>query len=95
MKALESTIKIISDKRSLTKGSEKGASNYIDNLVSAKNGRLIEVWEADALKALFSSVRNPHGHGPGSEEMPSLSPPQENWVIESAMSWIKSLVVRS
>ncbi len=95
LKALESTIKIISDKRSLTKGSEKGAAHYIDNLVSAKNGRFIEVWEADALKALFSWVRNPHGHGPGSEEMPSLSLAQQNWVIESAMSWIKSLVIRS
>ena len=95
LKALESAIKIISDKRLLTKGSEKGASHYIDNLVSSKNGRFIEVWEAEALKALFSSVRNPHGHGPGSEKMPSLSLPQQNWVIESAMSWIKSLVARS
>jgi len=95
LKALESAIKIISDKRLLTKGSEKGASHYIDNLVSTKNGKLIEVWEAEALKALFSSVRNPHGHGPGSEEMPSLSLPQQNWAIESAMSWIKSLIARS
>jgi hypothetical protein len=95
MKALESAIKIISDRKLLTKGAEKGASQFIDNLVSSKKGRFIEVWEAEALKALFSSVRNPHGHGPGSQEMPSLSLPQQNWVIESAMIWVKSLVARS
>lgn len=95
LKAVESTIKIISDDKSLTRGTEKGAANYIDNLISAKNGRIIEVWEGDALKALFGSVRNPHGHGPGSAPMPSLSPEQQDWVIESAMSWIKSLIKRS
>ena len=49
-KALESAIKIISDQRNLTSGNEKGASHYIDNLVSKHNGRYIDTWEADILK---------------------------------------------
>jgi hypothetical protein len=64
--ALESAIKIISEEKGWTTGSEKGAANYIDNLVSAKNGRFIEMWESVALKALFSKLRNPHSHGGGS-----------------------------
>lgn len=95
MKALESTIKIISDSKGWTKGTEKGAANYIDNLVSAKNGRFIATWEADLLKGLFMSVRNPQGHGPGKDPMPTMSPEQTTWSIETAMSWIKSLVRRS
>ena len=95
LKAVESTIKIISDEKSFTRGTEKGAAQYIDNLVSSKNGRLIEVWEGEALKQLFSTVRNPHGHGPGGAPMPSLSLEQQDWVIESAMSWIKSLIRRA
>jgi hypothetical protein len=93
-KALESAIKIISDKNGFTRGTEKGAADYLDNLVSAKNGRFIEVWESDALKGLFSKVRNPFGHGPGGEPMPELSPEQTNWTIETCMSWTKSLVRR-
>jgi AbiJ N-terminal domain 4 len=93
-KALESAIKIISDTKGFTRGSEKGAAEYIDNLVSAKNGRFIDVWESDALKGLFSKVRNPLGHGPGGEPMPELSPEQTNWVIETCMSWTKSLARR-
>jgi hypothetical protein len=37
-RALESTIKIISDMRGLTHGGEKGAHNFIDNLASQKAG---------------------------------------------------------
>lgn len=95
LKALESAIKIVSDKNGWTRGSERGAANFIDNLVSASNGRFIEPWEAEMLKALFSRVRNPHGHGPGNEAMPDLSLVQQTWVIESAMSWTKSLLHRS
>jgi hypothetical protein len=94
MKALESTIKIISDEKNFTLGSENGASNYIDNLVSSKNGRFISVWESDNLKSLFKNLRNPHGHGPGSSPPPQLSKEQEQWVIETAMIWIKSLIRR-
>lgn len=94
LKALESTVKIISDDKGWSRGSERGAANYIDNLVSANNGRFIEVWESELLKALFRDLRNPHGHGPGSAPQPNLSPEQEQWVIETAMIWIKSLVHR-
>jgi hypothetical protein len=93
-KALESTIKVISGKKGFTRGTEKGAADYIDNLVSAKNGRFIEVWESEVLKGIFSKVRNPLGHGPGGEPMPELSPEQTNWTIETCMSWTKSLVRR-
>jgi hypothetical protein len=94
LKALESTIKIISDERGWTRGNEKGAANYIDNLVSAANGRFIAVWEAEALKLLFRELRNPQGHGAGSQPPPTLSTTQVTWTIESSMSWIKSLIRR-
>lgn len=90
-RALESTIKIISDEKHLSTGKERGAHNYIDNL---KSGKLIEDWEADALKAFFTKVRNPLGHGPGAGEMPSLNDHQTNWAIENCMTWVKSLVRR-
>ncbi|MEO8059461.1 MAG: hypothetical protein ABI671_14180, partial [Burkholderiales bacterium] len=93
-KALESAIKIISDAKGWTTGAEKGAANYIDNLVSQKNGRFIDVWEANLLKEYFGKVRNTVGHGPGSEPMPTLNAEQTNWAIESAMSWVRSLVKR-
>ncbi|WOH51963.1 AbiJ-NTD4 domain-containing protein [Bradyrhizobium sp. sBnM-33] len=71
-RSLESTIKIISGEKQLTTGKEKGAHNYIDNLMGAK---LIEVWEMEALKHFFTKVRNPFGHGPGAAPMPSLTRP--------------------
>ena len=92
--ALESTIKIISTQKNWTTGNEKGAANYIDNLVSKNNGRFIEPWEGDMLKTMFSDVRNPFAHGPGQEPMPKLSDEQTDWAIDTAMSWIKSLVRR-
>lgn len=94
LKALESTIKIISDEKGWTRGNERGAAHYIDNLVSSANGRFIDPWEAEYLKALFRDLRNPHGHGPGSATQPTLSYHQQNWVIESSMIWIKSLANR-
>jgi hypothetical protein len=93
-KALESTIKIISDEKGWSSGKENGAAAYIDNLVASKNGRFIEVWEGEALKAIFRHVRNPLGHGPGGEPMPELTQQQTNWTIETAMSWTKSLIQR-
>ncbi|SFL42354.1 hypothetical protein SAMN03159423_1931 [Bradyrhizobium sp. NFR13] len=90
-RALESAIKIISDEKQLTKGNEKGAHNYIDNLRGAK---LIEVWEMQALKDFFTKVRNPFGHGPGAAPMPSLTDHQTNWAVENSMIWIKSLIRR-
>jgi len=93
-KALESTIKIISHEKGWTRGNENGPANYIDNLVSRNNGRFIDPWESEQLKHLFSTVRNPHGHGSGPDPPPNLSRQQEAWVIDNAMCWIKSLVTR-
>lgn len=92
-RALESTIKIISNESGWTHGGEKGAHNFIDNLGAKKNA-FIAQWEADALKAFFSAVRNPFGHGPGAAEMPKLSDAQTNCAIENCMSWIKGLIQR-
>jgi hypothetical protein len=93
-RSLESTIKILSDNKGLTHGGEKGAHNYIDNLAS-KNAGFIELWEAEQFKAYFSKVRNPLGHGPGNEPMPTLTKQQTDWAIDFAMASIKSLIRRS
>ena len=50
-RALESTIKIISDEKGWTHGRERGAQNYIDNLVSRKNVSFINSWEMNYLKS--------------------------------------------
>ena len=92
-KALESTIKIICGQKGWTTGKETGAKNYIDQLGS-KSHAFIDRWEADTLIEFFKVVRNPFGHGAGSEVMPSLSRPQTEWAIEFSMSWIKSLIRR-
>lgn len=94
-KALESTVKIISDERGWSTGRERGAANYIDNLVSEANGRFLAPWEGDMLKEYFRNLRNPHGHGAGSQPPPLLTPDQIAWAIEVAMAWIKNLVRRS
>lgn len=90
-RALESTIKIISEQKGWTTGKERGAHNFIENLAS---GRLIAPWESEALKHFYTKVRNPLGHGPGSAEMPDLSPQQTQWAIETCMSWTKTLIER-
>ena len=93
-KALESAIKIVSDKKGWTRGTETGAAQYIDNLVSKANGSYLAVWEGEMLKDYFRKVRNSVGHGPGSEPMPELSLVQTDWAIETAMSWVRTLVRR-
>lgn len=93
-KALESAIKIVSDTKGWTRGKENGASAYIDNLVSKENGAFLTVWEGEMLRDYFRKVRNSLGHGPGSEPMPSLTPVQTDWAIETAMSWVRALVRR-
>ena len=93
-RALESTIKIISDERGWTTGKEKGASNYLDNLLSKKNGKYINAWEHKSLVGYFSNVRNPLGHGPGNNPIPKLTPEQADWAIEFCMIWIKNLIRR-
>lgn len=92
-KALESAIKIISDKKGLTRGNENGAAAYIDNLVSQSNGRVIEVWQSEALKEIFRQIRNPHGHGPGAAAMPTPSLRDVDWVISTCMTWIRFLLL--
>lgn len=93
-RALESTVKIIASDNCWLTGRERGAANVIDTLVSARNGRFIEVWEAEMLKRFFADVRNPDAHGAGSAPQPKLSPAQTNWAIEFCMISIKSLIVR-
>jgi hypothetical protein len=93
-KALESAIKIVSDVKGWTRGTENGAAAYIDNLISKNNGSFLAPWEGEMLKDYFRKVRNFLGHGPGSEPMPTLSPPQTDWAIETAMSWVRSIVRR-
>jgi len=93
-KALESAIKIISDRKNWTRGTENGAAQYIDNLISKANGSYLAVWEGEMLKDYFRRVRNSVGHGPGSEPMPELSLPQTDWAIETAMSWVRTLIRR-
>src|SRR5262245_35042236 len=78
-KALESTIKIISNQKGWTYVKERGAHNFIENLSSHN---FIAAWEAEFLKSFFSKVRNPMGHGPGEEEIVSLTDQQTNWAIE-------------
>lgn len=93
-KALESAIKIVSDKKGWTRATETGAAQYIDNLTSKANGNYLAIWEGDMLKDYFRKVRNSVGHGPGSEPMPQLTMLQTDWAIETAMSWVRSLVRR-
>lgn len=94
MKALESVIRILSDELGRTRSMERGAADFVDNLVAAKPTRFIEVWESEALKSLFRELRNPLGHGAGAAAPLALSMHHSTWAIESSMSWIKSLVRR-
>jgi hypothetical protein len=91
-RALESTIKIISTERGWTRGNERGAASYIDNLSAGR--RYIEQWEANMIKRFFAEVRNPEAHGAGSEPQPKLSDVQAAWALEFCMISIKSLIRR-
>jgi hypothetical protein len=95
MRALESAIKLVSDEAGASTGKERGAANYIDNLLSDRSGRLLRGWESEVLKALFRDVRNPMSHGGGAVAPEPLTSAQTTWVIESCMSWIKRLSGRS
>ncbi|MFT7775334.1 AbiJ-NTD4 domain-containing protein [Roseateles sp.] len=92
-KALESTIKIVSAEKGWTRGTERGAAQYIDNLMKKDHG-FLELWEGEMLKDYFIKVRNAVGHGPGDQPMPTLTLPQTDWAIETAMSWIRTMVRR-
>lgn len=91
-RALESTIKIISDARQWSRGNERGAAAYIDNLASAS--RYLDQWESAIMKQFFKDIRNPQAHGAGSSPQPTLSAIQTAWVLEFCMVCIKSLIRR-
>ncbi len=93
-KALESTIKIISYSKGWTRGDEKGAAKYLDNLRSKANGEFINGWERESLAEFFSKVRNPFGYGSGSQPVPGLSAVQTDRAIEFCMIWVKNLIRR-
>lgn len=93
-KALESTIKIISDDKGWTRGTEKGVGGYLSNLTSKANGAFIQPWENESMQHFYSDVRNDLGHGPGSKDMPDFSPQQVDQTVEFCMSWVKSLIKR-
>lgn len=93
-RALESAVKIISAGKGWLTGRERGAANVIDTLVSARNGRFIEPWEAEMLKRFFADIRNPDAHGAGAAPQPQLTPIQASWAIEFCMISIKSLLRR-
>jgi hypothetical protein len=52
LRALESTIKIISDDKKWSHGKEKGAHNFVDNLTS---NNFLAHWEATAVKHVFTA----------------------------------------
>ena len=93
-KALESTIKIVCDLKKWTSGNEKGVSDFLNHLESKVNGPFIEIWERQSMQRFYSDVRNDLGHGPGSKDMPNLTPQQIDQTIEFCMSWVKSLIKR-
>ncbi len=93
-KALESTIKIISNDKSWSTGKERGVSDYLNHLESKAYGGFIEPWERQLMQKFFSDVRNALGHGPGAAPMPTLNVQQTDYAIEFCMSWIKSLIKR-
>jgi hypothetical protein len=93
-KALESTIKIICDIKKWTTGNEKGVSDFLSHFESKFNGSFIESWERQSMQRFYSDVRNDLGHGPGSKDMPNLTPQQIDQTIEFCMSWVKSLINR-
>lgn len=93
-KALESTIKIICDIKKWTTGNEKNVSDFLNHLQSKANGAFIESWERQSMQRFYTDVRNDLGHGPGSKDMPNLTPQQIDQTIEFCMSWVKSLIKR-
>lgn len=93
-KALESTIKIISEQKKWSTGNEKGVSDFLNHLESKANGAFIDGWERQSIQRFYSDVRNDLGHGPGPKDMPNLTPQQIDQTIEFCMSWVKSLVKR-
>lgn len=93
IRALESTLKIVSDEQGWPHSGEANASRHIDYLAS-KKVRFLENWEACILKEIFAKIRNPLGHGSGNKEILELDKHQTDWVLKSCMVWIKSIICR-
>lgn len=93
-KALESAIKVINEERGWLTGKERGGADQASNLWSAAGGRMLEEWQVQSLKHIFSKLRNPFGHGAGTSPQPTLTAPQIEWAISMCMAWI-SLLVRT
>jgi len=91
-KALESAIKVIGHERQWSTGRERGAADHTDNLSNKLGKRLLEQWQIDSLKAIFSKVRNPLGHGAGAKDPVKLSTEEIEWAISTCMTWISYLV---
>ncbi len=89
--ALESCMKIVFSR--LNPGEKVLFGHRLINEL-AKDPRFLAKWEADMLKQMFSDLRNPFAHGPGTDTIPELATEQTDWAIETAMSWIKSLARR-
>lgn len=95
IRALESAIKIIAEIQSRTTGHEKGAANYIDDLIRQQDGvRFIDPWEGEILKRFFAELRNQDDHGAGLKPQIQISAVQGAWAIEFCMISIKSLIQR-
>lgn len=94
-RALESTIKIISDQKGWTHGREKGIHDYIDNLGSATNGAFINESESGMFKYLFTEVQHLAGYGDGSLDTHLLRRPHiKKLAACSIIQWITSLIQR-
>jgi hypothetical protein len=96
VRALESTIKIISDQKGWTHGREKGIHGYIDNLGSATNGAFINESESGMFKYIFTEVQHLAGYGDGSLDTHLWKKSHtKKLMVESLMRWwIPDLIQR-
>ncbi|MET4680594.1 AbiJ-NTD4 domain-containing protein [Stenotrophomonas rhizophila] len=91
-KALESAVKVIGHERRWSTGKERGAADHIDNLTNKTGDRMLQSWQVDSLKTIFSKVRNPLGHGAGPMNAVQLTSEEIDWAISTCMTWISYLV---
>lgn len=95
VRALESTIKMISDQKGWTHGREKDIHDYIDNLGSATNGAFINESESEIFKYFFTEIQHLAGYGAGSLDAHLWrSPAVKKTAVSVFMGWITSLIRR-
>lgn len=95
VRALESTIKIISDQKGWTHGREKGIHDYIDNLGSATNRVFINESESGIFKYFFTEVQCLAGYGDGSLDTHLWrSPHIKKSAVSMFIGWITKLIRR-